>query len=57
MRKQTRKITKESPDKLIKKLVEENDEVRIIREISRISKSTVKAPTPFIIDKANYYRV
>ncbi len=57
MRKQTKQITKESSDKLIKKLVEESDEVRVVREITRLSKSTVKTPIPYQLDKTNYYKV
>jgi len=51
------KALKISSEKFLKNLIEENEEVRIVLEISRLTKSTVKAPVPYNIDKTNYYKV
>lgn len=57
MKKPSRRNLKKATEKLINRLIEENDEVRLIKEITRLSTSTVKVPVPFSIDKSNYYKV
>lgn len=57
MKKKIKKTSKVISEKQLKDLIENNDEVRIVREITRLSKSTIKAPVPYHIDNANYYKV
>ncbi|MBI4697963.1 MAG: hypothetical protein HY758_03385 [Nitrospirae bacterium] len=57
MEKKTKKVLKATSEEYLKHLVEENDEVRIVREITRLSKSTIKIPVPFTIDKTNQYKI
>lgn len=57
MKKKTKNILKKTSEKFIESLIEENDEVRIVRETTRLSKSTVRTPVPYNIDKTNYYKV
>jgi hypothetical protein len=56
MKKKSKNL-KRTTERFINKLIEENDEVRLIKEITRLSTSTVKVPVPFSIDKSNYYKV
>lgn len=57
MKKKIKKDSRENSEKLLKTLIEENDEVRIVREITRLSQSTIKTSSPYNIDKTNYYKV
>ncbi len=57
MKKKSKKVLKATSEKFLNTLIEENDEVRIVREITRLSKSTVRIPSPYTIDKTNYYKV
>ena len=57
MKKKIPKTSKTISEKYLKDLIENNDEVRIVLEITRLSKSTIKAPVPYNIDNTNYYKV
>ena len=57
MKKKIQRTAKVVSEKHIKDLIENNDEVRMVGEITRLSKSTIKAPVPYHIDNANYYKV
>jgi len=57
MKKKSQKVLKATSEKFLNTLIEKNDEVRIVREITRLSKSTVRTPSPYNIDKTNYYKV
>lgn len=57
MKKKIQKTSKTISEKYLKDLIENNDEVRIVLEITRLSKSTIKAPVPYNIDNTNYYKV
>ena len=52
-----KKDLKDISEKFMEKLIVENDEVRIVREITRMSESIVKTHTPYHIDKTNYYKI
>jgi len=45
----------EISEKLLRNLIEENEEVCIVRDIARLRNLTVRVPIPFNIDKINDY--